>query len=47
MSKDPKLPVVRLGSARQATFNDLFWVLRVLKTDEEKQAQWKKETEEF
>lgn len=47
MSEDPKPPVVRLGSACQATFKDLCWVPRALKTDEEKQAQRRKETEEF
>ena len=50
LSEDPKPPVARfctLNSKHQLTFADLGWVPKVLDTQEEKEAEWKKQTERF
>lgn len=48
ISKQPRSPDARLNgpkATRQAAFEDLDWVPKILATEDEKQAQWKKAAE--
>ena len=49
LAPDPKPSTVNPtdGSSRQASFDDLSWNLKVLETEHEKSAYWKKDVEEL